>query len=44
MIYNIIYKIYRLHKKVSDSDFSLKSIPGVKFYSFRGILESEFCA
>ena len=29
-------------KKMSDSDFSLKSVPGVGFYFFRGVSESEF--
>ena len=29
---------------MSDSDFSLKSVPGVQFYFFRGVLESEFLA
>ena len=28
-------------KKMSDSDFSLKSVPGVGFYFFRGVSESE---
>ena len=31
-------------KKMSDSDFSLKYVPGVGFYFFRGVVESEFCA
>ena len=31
-------------KKMSDSDFNLKSVPGVGFYFFRGVLDSEFRA
>ena len=31
-------------KKMVHSDFSLKSIPVVGFYLFRGVLDPEFCA
>ena len=31
-------------KKMIHSDFSLKSVPGVGFYLFRGVLEPEFRA
>ena len=31
-------------KKMVHSDFSLKSVPGVRFCFFRGGLEPEFCA
>ena len=31
-------------KKMIHSDFSLKSVPGVRFYFNRGVLETEFCA
>ena len=31
-------------KKMSDSDFNLKSVPGVGFYFFKGVLDSEFRA
>ena len=31
-------------KKIIHSDFSLKSIPVVGFYLFRGVLEPEFRA
>ena len=31
-------------KKMSDSDFNLKSVPGVGVYFFRGVLDSEFRA
>ena len=31
-------------KKMSDSEFNLKSVPGVGFYFFRGVLDSEFRA
>ena len=31
-------------KKMVLSDFSLKSVPGVIFYFFRGVLEPKFCA
>ena len=31
-------------KKMIHSDFSLKSVPGVRFYFFRGVLEPKFCA
>ena len=36
--------IYRVHKKMVHSDFSLKSVPGVRFCFFRGGLEPELCA
>ena len=35
---------YRVHKKMVHSDFSLNSVPGVRFYFNRGVLETEFCA
>ena len=35
---------YKVHKKMEHSDFSLKSVPGVEFHLFRGVLESRFCA
>ena len=31
-------------KKMHHSDFSIKSVPGVGFHFFRGVLESEFRA
>ena len=37
-------KIQGASKKMVLSDFSLKSVPGVGFYLFRGVLEPEFRA
>ena len=39
-----IHVVQGASKKMSDSDFSLKSVPGVGFYFFRGVLDSEFRA
>ena len=37
-------KLQGASKKMLHSDFSLKSVPGVGFYFFRGVSDSEFCA
>ena len=40
----LVHIIQGASKKMSDSEFILKSVPGVQFYFFRGVLESEFLA
>ena len=40
-VYLCIY-VQGASKKMSDSDFSLKSVPGVGFYLFRGVLDAKF--